>query len=389
MLLTSTSPLFAVCIYLVAFLTAYLINLKYRSHSTAGRNETIDGLRGFLGLAVFIHHASFWYNYAQVGKWRAPQSNMYIHMGQTSVSFFFMITSFLFISKLLNAKEGSFNWRSFYISRIYRLVPMYFVSILLLFICVMTLSHWTLEVSSIEFAKSVLKWSTFTYFGGSAINNVAETAIVNAGVIWSLPYEWLFYFSLPLMGLFLLSKRPSPVFIVSSLVFVLAYLVAHKGVVMQHILSFVGGAIAPFIIKYSPKKVNVNTWVANGLIVLCLYLIGYFDSANHLLCKILIAFIFTLVALGNSFFGVLTNSTVKFLGDICYTTYLMHGMVLFTVLYWGIGIGQVKQFSPTEYCGVILLMTPLVVLVSFLGYRFVEKPYMNKAAMLARKNNSR
>ncbi len=47
------NPFFALVIFLIAYITAYLINLKYKLHSVNNRYETIDGLRGFLALSVF------------------------------------------------------------------------------------------------------------------------------------------------------------------------------------------------------------------------------------------------------------------------------------------------------------------------------------------------
>src|ERR1035437_3929118 len=131
------NPFFAVIIYLTAFLTAYIIKINYKITPLKGRYETIDGMRGFLALGVFIHHAAIWHQYLQTGWWDNPKSNLYAHFGQTSVQLFFMITSFLFISKLLNTNKKAFNWNNFFLSRIFRLVPLYFFSIALIFISVM------------------------------------------------------------------------------------------------------------------------------------------------------------------------------------------------------------------------------------------------------------
>ena len=55
------SLIFPIIIYLIAYLTGYLLYSKYKIETTSGRYETIDGLRGFLALGVFIHHAYIWY----------------------------------------------------------------------------------------------------------------------------------------------------------------------------------------------------------------------------------------------------------------------------------------------------------------------------------------
>lgn len=54
-------PLFALVLYVEAFLIIFLLN-RWMVNITADRHSpTIDGLRGFLAFGVFIHHASIWF----------------------------------------------------------------------------------------------------------------------------------------------------------------------------------------------------------------------------------------------------------------------------------------------------------------------------------------
>ena len=369
------NPFFAFLIYLIAFLTAYLLNLKYKLKSVNNRYETIDGLRGFLALGVFIHHVSIWRVYCTNSLWETPKSNLYNHLGQTSVALFFMITSFLFVSKLLNIREKEFNWKRFFISRIFRLLPMYYFSVLLVVLFVLIISDWQLKTSILDFAQSIGKWLTFTILK-EQINASELTFIIGAGVVWSLPYEWLFYFSLPLISLFLLKKKPTLLILFISLAFVILFLIYHDTKII-HIYSFIGGAIAPFLIKYTSLKSRLNDLVGSIIIIVfLLLLLVLFKNTNFVLCQLLISVIFTLIALGCSVFGILKNSTIKFLGEICYSTYLIHGIILFTAIYFLFGINQVKLFSDLEYNLFIFTITPIVIFVSFLCFRFIEKPFI-------------
>ena len=54
----------------------------------------IDGVRGYLGFFVFLHHAYIWNHYLKHHVWENPKSNFFNHLGQTSVALFFIITSF-------------------------------------------------------------------------------------------------------------------------------------------------------------------------------------------------------------------------------------------------------------------------------------------------------
>ena len=370
------NPIFAIVVYFIAFATAYLLNLKYRITNDNTRYETIDGIRGFLAIGVFIHHSSIWFQYLQIKSWEAPKSNLYNQLGQTSVSFFFMITAFLFITKLLNSNNQKIDWNTLFISRFFRLVPMYLVSILSLVIIVFVLSNWKLNVSLIMFIKELLSWGTFTIVDAPNINGSSFTSIINAGVVWSLPFEWLFYFSLPIISILILKKRTSKMYIIISLLFILIFHKIH-GLDKHHLLSFFGGAITPFLIKYNSKKINYNSIIFSTIILLCLALILFFSTSNDYVCKFLIIVVFNLIAFGNNVFGILKNSTLKFLGEISYSTYLIHGIIIFIVMYFYYNLEEAKNLSPTEFCITIFIITPIVVFTSFLSYKNIEKPCMN------------
>ncbi|MBA3681950.1 MAG: acyltransferase [Bacteroidetes bacterium] len=381
-MMTSTNPLFPLIVYLIAFLSAYLINLKVKLNTAPGRFETIDGLRGFLALGVFIHHSCVWQKYSQTGLWEGPSTYLMIHFGQSCVIFFFMITSFLFVSKLLASKNTDFNWRAFFISRIFRLVPMYYTSLLIIILFILIKSHWNIHVSGDVFFKSIVNWGMFTIYKTPVINDY-WVVLINAGVEWSLPYEWLFYFSLPIIAIFILKTKPKIIYGLISLFFIVFFCVFHE-VVPYYLYAFIGGGIAPFLLKYTTLAQKVKNIYADIIILICLVLIIQFETAKNIYCIGITTLAFTLIALGNSLFGVLKNKQMKFLGDICYTTYLLHGLILFSVFDLIIGMDVSKGFSATTYCIIIFCTTPFVVLISLIGFKFVEKPFMDLAKKINR-----
>lgn len=371
------NPWFAVAVYLIAFGTAFLINRRYKVVHSNIRYESIDGLRGLLALGVFIHHSTIWHQYLHTGNWLPPQSNLFTQLGQTSVSLFFMITSFLFTTKLIEAGEG-FSWRNFFVSRIYRLVPMYYASVLLVILAVMFSSYWKLNVPISELLKSIKHWALFTISGEPPINDAAVTSRINAGVAWSLPFEWLFYFSLPLLSLFIFKTRPARPILLISTIFI-AYFYSKHDVSPYFLYPFAGGAIAAVLVRYPDLRKKLQHPAANIAILICLGMIGLFNSPVYNVILTTIAF--TLIAMGNSMFGLLKHATLKLLGEVSYSTYLLHGVILFTVLYFGIGMDNARQLSPMEFCSVIFLVTPLVVVISVLGFKYVELPFIEKYRM--------
>ena len=125
-------------LFLTLIGSVFIINLIFPIKLDDVKYKSIDGLRGYLAFFVFLHHSYIYFFYLKTNIWEEPKSNLFNHFGQTSVLFFFMITSFLFTNKLINAKEKKINWNRFFISRIFRLFPMYFISIILVFLLLST-----------------------------------------------------------------------------------------------------------------------------------------------------------------------------------------------------------------------------------------------------------
>ena len=139
------------------------------------RYSSIDGLRGYLALAVFLSHSSIWYFYLRSGTWDVPPSNFYTQLGQSSVTLFFMITGFLFWSKLLDGRVQPIDWPRLYLSRVFRLAPLYSLAV----VCVVTVSLYTRRLSAEgiddRFCREFVKWLAFTIPGIAPVNGFAET----------------------------------------------------------------------------------------------------------------------------------------------------------------------------------------------------------------------
>ena len=60
------------------------------------RYTTIDGLRGFLALSVFVFHLIVTHEFIETGRWEVPSSRFYALLGPVGVSLFFMIRVFCF-----------------------------------------------------------------------------------------------------------------------------------------------------------------------------------------------------------------------------------------------------------------------------------------------------
>ncbi len=178
---------FAFVIIGFALLTTKLLLSFSKKNPLTVKYNSIDGMRGYLALFVFLHHAAIWFYYFKTKNWTDPPLPLFDHFGKTSVSLFFMITSFLFFSKLIDNRNNPMDWVKLFVSRILRLYPTYLFAMLVLFLLIGILSSWKLIEPKSDVMTELFEWTTFTLFGNRHINNHSEV-LITAGVTWSLIY---------------------------------------------------------------------------------------------------------------------------------------------------------------------------------------------------------
>ena len=85
----ATPLLLSIAVYLLALGSAALL-LKIPAIADnlgqlEGRATTIDGLRGYLALGVFIHHAAIAWHFHQSGQIGMPPERLFAQIGQVGV----------------------------------------------------------------------------------------------------------------------------------------------------------------------------------------------------------------------------------------------------------------------------------------------------------------
>ncbi|MBR0568241.1 acyltransferase [Azoarcus sp. L1K30] len=359
----------------VASLTAHVLARRFGRPVARGHLAAIDGLRGYLALFVFLHHSAVWYFYVRTGRWAVPPSNLYTHFGQGSVAVFFMITGFLFFTKLLDGRERGIDWRRLLISRVLRLTPAYVLSMLLLFGVVAYRSGGTVNSSLALLAGGMLQWLGFTILGAPDLNGVAGTSIIVAGVTWSLIYEWFFYFSLPLLAIMAGVTVPRMYLAIGSLV--VAFFCARFNLDVPILLPFLGGMITSLLVRSRRfcgfAASTLASVLAVALLIVCV--VNYRSSYEYASIAML-SLVFALIAGGNSLFGLLVTPAARTLGDMSYGIYLLHGIFLYLLLGGVFGGGQAAEFSPVTHWLAIVGISPLLVLCCFLVFHFIESPAM-------------
>ena len=348
-----------------------------------GRYISIDGLRGYLAIFVFLHHSSVWFFLLHYGQWAFPPSHLYNHFGPTSVAMFFMITSFLFFTKLLQVKNGSLDWVRLYTSRVLRIMPLYLFALMLLFLIVAVLSQWKWNEPVSKILGEAFGWILFME---PDINLITGTKLIVAGVVWSLAFEWIFYFSLPIWGFFLFNiKVPTYVLIFSALgitVFLMIILDFYPFLILPRMSPFLTGMLAAFLSENGKIKLLAKSIYTSFVMVFLLVLsVIFYDSAFTVVPFICISIIFFAIACGNTLFGIFSHPASCLLGQVSYSIYLLHGILLFATFRFVLGFPFMINQPVVVYWTIIAGISLLLIVCCTFTFLLIEHPAITATPM--------
>ena len=382
---TQTLPLlgmFIVCLFLSHFL---LKPIKVLSESALKRTSPLDGLRGILALSVLVHHFYITYMWKTGIGWIPPSIDYLNNLGTMSVSFFFLITAFLFLSKINdnakqqttnnkqqttnNKQQTTINWKILFKSRFKRILPMYFF-------IVMAITIITVNIIPTE---SYNKSQLFHFLQRWLLFQGTDLAGFHAGFIishvqWTLIYEWGFYFSLPAIYV-LWQQRKAPIILVITTIFI-AYFCIHNTV--SHMYWLFALALPSVVLK-EPLKLFVekhNKYLHPVMLLIFIYTFFYTKgySAEQMICT---ASLFSFISNGYSFGGILNTMGLRKLGEISFSLYLSHGIFLY--LFFSIlNIYDFNTNNFSEYMHYFPFVFFISVASSLITYKLIERPFLAK-----------
>lgn len=373
-----------VLVFAAAFFVSDLIaRLGFPLPASEKRIGQIDGLRGFLCLAVVYHHFVVWTQITRLGGgWAPPTINFFQMIGSGAVALFFMATGLLFYPRIRSGFRAN-NWPSIFISRFFRIIPLSVVAVGLVTLVIMVHTGHGLDAG---YAGAALQWITAIEM--PPLLGYPDSARVSAYVLWTLKLEWQFYLiALPLCALLMDLMRPRLPSWVTPVAVIAVSLIARKlftGVVMWKFLAMFATGMLAFEAQSRPKiarwlQSRAATWIA----VACLVTAALLFKSPLDLAWPLLAFFFFAVACGNDMGGLLRTRAAIVLGECSYGMYLMHGMVLFLLFTHGSALTD--RFS-TPYLPLLLPFVALLVIpVTAATYILVERPGMRAGHFLARR----
>ena len=344
--------------------TAELPNHHYRSD--------IDGLRAFAVLSVVLFHAF-------------PE---FISGGFIGVDVFFVISGFL-ISTIIFEKleQGSFSFVDFYARRVRRIFPALILVLVTSFIlgwCILFVGEYKQLGKHIAggagFIANLILWSESGYF-----DNLADTKPLLH--LWSLGIEEQFYIVWPpiLWAAWRFRVACLPIILVIGLA---SFAFNLYGIAIDPVATFyspltrfwellIGSLLAyvtvfqvryPRLVVNSTAQANTLSWLGCALFIAGLLLINKdsgFPGAWALLPTLGAALM--IKAGPTAWFNklVLGNSVLVWFGLISYPLYLWHWPLL--------SFARILSSSVPEL-EIRIGVVALSILLSWLTYRFVEKP---------------
>ena len=345
--------------------------------SSSARVRAIDGMRGYLALAVALHHAVLYHELLATGAWKYPPSDFYGPLGQVGVSLFFIISAYLFWGKLLSAKS-SVDFPTLLLKRAFRIGPLYILAVGV--------------AMALEVADGQIDYSTFATYERAFFNLLfgvfgyvplsSARVCVLACVTWTLPYEWLFYFSLPIAAIF--SRHPVARIGLPAVLLAFSILMSVNGgsAAYGYLGLFAGGMLCATL-EANGLLVKWHRHVLSAVaLVMLVCIFAIYKTAYAPGPMLLCIATFFLIVTGADFFGLLTASRSVRLGEISYGIYLLQGLAFVSMF----SIAPLRTFAmdnATQYWLVIVMTMVLLVLMALVAHLVVEKPGISLGNSLA------
>lgn len=329
------------------------------------RVSGLDGLRYFLAIFVVLHHVDCFHNFFINGKWGPSQYYLWA-MGKYGVALFFMTTAFLFWGKVRS--KDNIDWASLYKGRFLRIVPMAIFASLL---AVVSITMYSKGMEGFYFNfRNVIPWLDASLFDFKpAFTNFKTPQVAMAGVTWSLKWEWMFYFLLPL--LFVFRKRGFEFAIVlSAISFYIYPLISLKDAYIWSYFAF--GILS----KEISERLVISKMIANIMFIVSLSLLLFVEPGLFSVTGTpLLALMFLSVVSGANLFGLLTSTSARRLGTISYSIYIMQGVILFP-LFAAMHHYNMMNFTFASAIISVSFITFLCVACSA-TYVFIERRFMH------------
>lgn len=305
--------------------------------------------------------------------------------GSIGVDIFFALSGWLITYLLLaeQRKTGSINLTSFYIRRIFRIVPLYLLTIILYFAAAVVMSRLTGDPHELE--SFAYGFPYFISFNGEYMDHYGGLMF---GHSWTLGIEEKFYILWPCALFFLFQGRKSaPLFLLIAIVVLIA-LAQHPILLLRGYIGLTFGALLAWVVMQRDDLLGSARWSDVPYGALAGIGVAYILSAlfPHPFAWNLCISFFGAFLVGGLWLAQKETLLARFLslqpmaaaGRLTYAVYLTHVLVINVV---ALALSKVGVTVPWVVAFVICYAGALA--TGFVLNRLLERPLIDMGRRLA------
>lgn len=356
--------------------------------------ENLNGLRFTGALMVFVFHCftlnrDIWGDFFQNSLFKALYK--IASKGHHGVGLFFVLSGFLITYLLLNEakKAGKINVRHFFMRRILRIWPMYFLIVVFGFFIFPYLPHGQQTLHSLGY------YATFL----SNIDEIRVGLLDNLNfltITWSVSIEEQFYLSWMLLMVllpFFRKGRFFPILFFGWIIVSIIFRILHEGderTLYSHTFSAISDLAIGGLLAYSVQKHKIQRFVIKlkKIWLIVFYVIGIllvlfsnqiFIGSLVGIERLLIAAFFAFIILEqvfakNSFYKIDKIPYFYSSGELTYGFYMFHCIFIY---YWAIffeNFGLTDQLW--QFIVYVLVVFVCTYSLAFLSAKYFERPIL-------------
>ena len=360
----------------------------------------LNALRFFAAFLVVLHHAE--QVKLKYGVFNLKEFSLF-NNGGLAVTFFFVLSGFLITFLLLkeHAKKNTISIRKFYIRRILRIWPLYFLLVLIGTIILPLI----LSFIDTQFELNYSFYDVFLYyvfFTPFMVNILFGGGLLEP--LWSIGVEELFY--IYWAPLFKKLKKHFVVIITLVILIKLSLLLffeysdyrnstSHQVIKILKFEAMAIGGLFSYLIYHSKKEIGkMGIFSKPAQIVILFFILLRIGFVNKLIetapifNQIFKTFILSDLLMMLCFVWIIINVSLNpkkiinldlkplnFLGEISYGIYMYHLLVIFTVI---VGLKSILNSFPPITSTLLFysLITAGILITSSLSKRFFEDPFL-------------
>lgn len=350
--------------------------------------KNLDSLRTIAFFSTFLSHA-FWTESEQIRN--SDVFEFVVQFRQIfsfGVPFFFVLSGFLITYLILREQEyhNGFNLTNFYMRRVLRIWPVYFV---VLFVGFVLFPFLKTVVDGGVYTENANPWMYIAFL--SNFDQIIQHDLpmgVGLGPTWSVAVEEQFYLIWPIFLLIFTKNKfiiPITATILLSVTLLLIFILPSKHTVLCSIYLAVGGLFG-YLMFYKKRWISELTQILNKIFpILLLALIGlmYLSTKVEYYMLVLLVFLISVVMgllitqqCADEKYQVRRIPFLEKVGKYTYGLYLYHVICNFVV---NTILLQIVKFDET--ITLVIFVRPILSLalsgiISYLSYNYFEKKFL-------------